>query len=737
MENEFEYAVNQSFDGRKNKDMTKCCGYSCGPFQWLFTYDSAHGKLATWLQCATFTLILIALIMPVSLYGLGGMGLNEAVVIDSKDAPSYETWLTNAPGTEGDSNKIHYDIHLFDIQNPLGMLNGEKPSVVEKGPYAFEEYFLKLDIVWTDDGNEVNYYNQKYYIFNEERTGPGLHLDDKLTMLYGSVVALDYLGKNTTMTEEQKRGLEGILLDKYHNAKVAMDDYAVKFNCARINLPGFDNKTQCDAVTAADRDFDKLDVDLVRYVNSLDKLSGAFKSIYCKYSPGGATPFWVTDPVSAYFGWLNDPVTSNIQGLLLALGQTEAAAGLNTAVAQVASNYTSPADAIRRKTKDFYKTGKKSRAEVGRYVRSYNMTEQWICGSALKQNQSEGYIEGENWPACPHFEYEWQFNDTEAEYQGYVQAFATEYANRINGTDGTMYPVPTTSPKIQVYIGDIYRSAFLIHEKDVYDWHKIKLRRYGLNQKDLSNSSSLPEQEQYYQFGPMGLENMTAAVAGALGVFASFPHFLYGDTRLAAAVSGMEPDARVHDTFLDVEPNTGLLCRAAKRLQLNYFLSNTEFTGVAPGSVATWEDLCANLEILGFEWAAAKGQVCDRYSKPYHECMATNQSWTFYSEFGPDGGVYMPYAWANENLEGDRDSADGLKNSLFFIFDLADGIQMWCLVCSGFTFVALMVVLWKPSDKRRASQSAIGGGVGGGAITDPLVDDADDWYSHGDEISTQ
>lgn len=60
---------------------------------------------------------------------------------------------------------------------------------------------------------------------------------------------------------------------------------------------------------------------------------------------------------------------------------------------------------------------------------------------------------------------------------------------------------------------------------------------------------------------------MTTAAGGPL--FASKPHFLDGDPIYNINVKGMHPVREWHDTNLDVEPITGALMQAAKRIQLN------------------------------------------------------------------------------------------------------------------------------------------------------------------------
>ncbi len=65
--------------------------------------------------------------------------------------------------------------------------------MVEVGPYSFDEYYVKFDIEWTDGGDTVSYNTQKYYIFNQERTGPGLTEMDEIMLPYATVIGFQFL----------------------------------------------------------------------------------------------------------------------------------------------------------------------------------------------------------------------------------------------------------------------------------------------------------------------------------------------------------------------------------------------------------------------------------------------------------------------------------------------------------------------------------------------------------------
>jgi hypothetical protein len=79
------------------------------------------------------------------------------------------------------------------VQNPTEILSGAKPVVQEKGPYAYDEYFYKFDIEWSEDGDLVTFNNRRYFMFNAERTGANLTEDDLLTLPYATVIGFQYL----------------------------------------------------------------------------------------------------------------------------------------------------------------------------------------------------------------------------------------------------------------------------------------------------------------------------------------------------------------------------------------------------------------------------------------------------------------------------------------------------------------------------------------------------------------
>ena len=218
-----------------------------------------------------------------------------------------------------------------------------------------------------------------------------------------------------------------------------------------------------------------------------------------------------------------------------------------------------------------------------------------------------------------------------------------------------------------------------------------------------------PENAQYYNFAPSGMENTTSAAG--IPVFVSFPHFYEGDSRLVAAVKGLDPNFNRHETFIDVEPQSGLLVHAEKKLQINYLMTSYYLPKPSePDSADIANGVCHNITDL--EQKLIDSGVVDPSQVPtlncdnpvvqsLFTCWATPADWKM-----QDDAVYFPYGWVSEAMQLPDSTADDLNNSLFLIDDVAEGIRFWSLVIAGLCFAILCAMvcnMWNLShDARQA-----------------------------------
>ncbi|CAL1526390.1 unnamed protein product [Lymnaea stagnalis] len=162
-----------------------------------------------------------------------------------------------------------------------------------------------------------------------------------------------------------------------------------------------------------------------------------------------------------------------------------------------------------------------------------------------------------------------------------VNIWSTEWANMVNGSDGTLNPPFGFDEEYShVFVSDICRSIRGKYKTDVTIPQGIKLRRFGGDQNDMKNATLNPDNIGFCTPNtsclPTGLLNSTLCqepVDGfALPIIFSFPHFLYADPEVQESVDGLEPNEWEHQTVIDAEPWTGFVLRVAKRLQINIFV---------------------------------------------------------------------------------------------------------------------------------------------------------------------
>uniref|UniRef100_A0A2R9AZE8 Scavenger receptor class B member 2 n=1 Tax=Pan paniscus TaxID=9597 RepID=A0A2R9AZE8_PANPA len=72
-----------------------------------------------------------------------------------------------------------------------------------------------------------------------------------------------------------------------------------------------------------------------------------------------------------------------------------------------------------------------------------------------------------------------------------------------------------------------------------------------------------------------GVLNVSICKNGA-PIIMSFPHFYQADERFVSAVEGMHPNKEDHETFVDINPLTGIILKAAKRFQINIYVKKLD-----------------------------------------------------------------------------------------------------------------------------------------------------------------
>jgi lysosome membrane protein 2 len=149
----------------------------------------------------------------------------------------------------------------------------------------------------------------------------------------------------------------------------------------------------------------------------------------------------------------------------------------------------------------------------------------------------------------------------------------------LSGLYGTVGISPNSNGITSKFIfwdGNLRRGFQFVDSGEKIDYPNLNgVRRYKLDSSELKNQESVPDNGIYYMTGPDGFLNMAPSFFGA-PIWISQPHFLGADTSRYSYLS-FSPNAQKHESYIDIEPLSGLVVRAAIRWQWNVLLKKQDF----------------------------------------------------------------------------------------------------------------------------------------------------------------
>jgi len=150
----------------------------------------------------------------------------------------------------------------------------------------------------------------------------------------------------------------------------------------------------------------------------------------------------------------------------------------------------------------------------------------------------------------------------------------------------------------------------------------ITMLEFKLDKKSMENSTLVPSNAAFYQFGPSGVANLSATAAGT-PLFLSKPHFLDADSYYLDALEGLSPDRTKHDTTIYVEPITGTTMKAAKRLQLNVMVQDVML-------------LYPNMELtyIPVAWIEDSATITPKLAKEFRDAIYSAQKISKGAQYG-------------------------------------------------------------------------------------------------------
>ncbi|CAH1124067.1 unnamed protein product [Ceutorhynchus assimilis] len=84
---------------------------------------------------------------------------------------------------------LDFKIYLFNVTNPEAVQNGAKPILKEIGPYWYDEFKEKIDVVDNDTEDSLTYTPYDIYKFNQTKSGD-LKEDDYVTIIHPVLVGM-------------------------------------------------------------------------------------------------------------------------------------------------------------------------------------------------------------------------------------------------------------------------------------------------------------------------------------------------------------------------------------------------------------------------------------------------------------------------------------------------------------------------------------------------------------------
>uniref|UniRef100_A0A8C8DM32 Lysosome membrane protein 2 n=1 Tax=Oryzias sinensis TaxID=183150 RepID=A0A8C8DM32_9TELE len=160
--------------------------------------------------------------------------------------------------------------------------------------------------------------------------------------------------------------------------------------------------------------------------------------------------------------------------------------------------------------------------------------------------------------------------------QSKLTFWTSEESNRIQGSDGSSFhPLLKKDERIYIFTPDLCRTIYMDFEKEV-EVKGIPAYRFTPPRSVFASKEENSDNEGFCvskkECLGTGVLKVSPCRKGA-PVVASFPHFYLAEDKYVDAIEGMSPDREHHQTYLDLNPTTGVILRASKRAQVNILMN--------------------------------------------------------------------------------------------------------------------------------------------------------------------
>ncbi|XP_013112607.1 sensory neuron membrane protein 2 isoform X2 [Stomoxys calcitrans] len=419
---------------------------------------------------------------------------------------------------------LTFKVYIFNVTNPMKVQQGAIPIVQEVGPYVYKQYRKKRVKHFSRDGSKISFIQDQLYLFDQEASSPYRESDN--------IVALNM--HMNAFLQVFEREITDIL-----------QGFANRINHRLNRTPG------------------------VRVLKRLmDRIRGKRKSVLQigENDPGLAILLvHLNANIKAIF---NDPksmfVSTSVKEYLFD--------GVRFCI-----NPQGLAKAICNQIKE---GGSKTIRELkdGSLAFSFfnhkNGTGREVYEVHTGKDDAMRVLEIQKLDDNHHLQV-WLNTTDNVE---------SSMCNQINGTDASSYPpFRKKGDSMYIFSADICRSVQLFYQKEV-KYKGIPGFRYSIGENFINDigpehdndcfcvdklTNVIKRKNGCLYTGAMDLTNCLDAP-----VILTLPHMLGASNEYTKTIKGLKPDAKIHQTFVDVQYLTGTPLQGGKRVQFNMFLKS-------------------------------------------------------------------------------------------------------------------------------------------------------------------
>lgn len=148
----------------------------------------------------------------------------------------------------------------------------------------------------------------------------------------------------------------------------------------------------------------------------------------------------------------------------------------------------------------------------------------------------------------------------------------------VHGTIGDLWPPLQSNETVSIFVPDICTHVTLTYQNESL-FQGLSGSKFISDETMLDNGDIVKSRKCYCMTDkcePSGVLSVSKCKYGS-PAFISLPHFYLADNSYREAVVGMAPSREKHETFVTIEPVTGIPLQVKAQLQLNLLLEPNEY----------------------------------------------------------------------------------------------------------------------------------------------------------------